>query len=175
MNLFSKIALTFCFPCLALFQTGCMDAGYDRIPERIDGYAGINLFIFHASWCGYCNMELPALKKLYAEYAPCGVHFMGVNEDDSKEIMEAFVQKMEIPYPVVHWDYELMKKFGHPRAIPSHFLIDSTGKVVLREIGPIDPQKLRTQLDKTLGESLKGTSKNCFGKENLSETKRWQE
>lgn len=153
---FSKIAAFFCLAFL-LGETSCSDAAYDRIPERIDGYEGIHLFIFHASWCSYCNAELPMLKSLHRDYAPCGIRFLGVNEDDSKEIMEDFVKKAEIPYPVVHWDFALMKKFGHPRAIPSHFLVDSSGNILLRKIGPLDSLEIREKLDGVLGKSLR----NC--------------
>lgn len=156
MNFFSRIAFGFLF-LWCLFATSCGDAAYDRIPERIEGYEGIHLFVFHASWCAYCNQELPLLKSLYREYAPCGVHFLGVNEDDSEGIMKDFVREKEIPYPVIHWDFSLMKKFGHPRAIPSHFLIDSSGSIVLRKIGPLDSAETRQRLDRLLGEALR----NC--------------
>ncbi len=156
MNFFSKIALAF-FSLWCFCETSCSDTAYDRIPEKIEGYEGIHLFIFHASWCAYCNQEIPLLKSLYTEYAPCGVHFLGVNEDDSKEIMDDFVKEREIPYPVIHWDFSLMKKFGHPRAIPSHFLIDSSGNIALRKIGPLNSAETRKKLDSLLGESLR----NC--------------
>lgn len=156
MKLFSKIAFAF-LSLWCLCETACSDAAYDRIPEKIEGYEGIHLFIFHASWCAYCNQEIPLLKSLYGEYAPCGVHFLGVNEDDSEDIMNDFVKDREIPYPVIHWDFSLMKKFGHPRAIPSHFLIDSSGNIALRKIGPLDSTETRQKLDSLLGESLR----NC--------------
>lgn len=156
MKLFSKIAFAF-LSLWCLCETACSDAAYDRIPEKIEGYEGIHLFIFHASWCAYCNQEIPLLKSLYGEYAPCGVHFLGVNEDDSEDIMNDFVKERDIPYPVIHWDFSLMKKFGHPRAIPSHFLIDSSGNIALRKIGPLDSTETRQKLDSLLGESLR----NC--------------
>lgn len=156
MNLFSRIALTF-FSLWCLNATSCGDAAYDRIPEKIEGYDGIHLFIFHASWCGYCNQEIPLLKSLHREYAPCGVHFLGINEDDSEDIMREFAKEREIPYPVIHWDFALMKKFGHPRAIPSHFLIDSSGNIALRKIGPLDSTETRKKLDSLLGDSVR----NC--------------
>lgn len=134
--------------------TGCEDAGYDRIPERIDGYEGPHLFIFHASWCAYCNAELPLVKNLYAKYSPCGLRFLGVNEDDSPEIMQDYVKQAKIPYPVMHWDFQLMKKFGHPRAIPTHFLTDASGNIVLRKIGPLDSAETRQKIEAVLGDSL---------------------
>ncbi len=139
------IGITFAFCILS-----CSEAAYDRIPEKIEGYPGVSLFIFHTSWCGYCNAELPLLKKVYAEYSPCGLHMIGVNEDDNEKTMRAYVKAKEIPYEVVYWDFPLMKKFGHPRSIPTHFLVDSTGNISLRQIGPLDESVLRSKIEKAL-------------------------
>mgnify|MGYP003571444354 CR=1 FL=1 len=133
-----------------LCTSGCSDAVYDRIPEKVEGYPGVSLFIFHTSWCGYCNAELPLLKKIHAEYSPCGLRMIGINEDDNEKIMHAFVKAKEIPYEVVFWDFELMKKFGHPRAVPTHFLVDSTGNISMRQIGPLDETDLRKEIEKVL-------------------------
>ena len=36
---------------------------------------------FWATWCGPCVGEMPNMKKLYAEYKPKGVEFIGVSLD----------------------------------------------------------------------------------------------
>ena len=141
----------------ALFCAACSDAAYDRIPEKIEGYDGVTLFVFHTSWCGYCNMELPTLKQIYADYSPCGLHVIGINEDDDEKTMREFVKAKQIPYPVEHWNFQLMKKFGHPRAIPTHFLIDSSGSIKLREVGPLNDEIVRSQIERALGDA----AKNC--------------
>lgn len=159
MKPFSKIALPLSPVIFAILFGifGCSDLNYDRIPEKVEGYDGVNLFVFHASWCTYCNAELPLVKRLYKEYSPCGLHVIGVNEDEKREDMENYVQKKEIPYPVVHWDFKLMKKFGHPRSIPTHFLLDSSGNIRLRQIGPLDEKSVREKIESALGDAVK----NC--------------
>lgn len=135
---------------LALCLSSCSDAAYDRIPEKVEGFPGVSLFIFHTSWCGYCNAELPLLKEIHAEYSPCGLHMIGINEDDNESTMHAFVKAKQIPYDVIYWDYPLMKKFGHPRSVPTHFLVDSTGNIKMRQIGPLNEEILRLQIEKAL-------------------------
>ncbi len=154
MNFFSKIATLLPFAIAGFCGTSCSDAAYDRIPEKVEGYDGVNLFVFHASWCSYCNAELPLLKRLYREYSPCGLHVLGINEDDDESIMRKYVKEKEIPFPVVHWDYPLMKKFGHPRSIPTHILIDSSGSIRLRQIGPFKEAEARMQIEKALGNAV---------------------
>lgn len=143
--------LIFCaWLIFAVTLSSCSDASYDRIPEKVEGYPGVTLFIFHTSWCTYCITELPLLKKIHAEYSPCGLHMIGVNEDDNEKTMEAFVKAKEIPYKVVYWDFALMKKFGHPRSIPTHFLVDSTGNILLRQIGPLNEKDLLSKIENAL-------------------------
>jgi thioredoxin 1 len=44
---------------------------------------------FWATWCGPCMMTKPILEKLAKEYGD-SVHFMPVNADDSREVLEQF-------------------------------------------------------------------------------------
>ena len=71
--------------------------------------------------------------------------------------MREFVKAKQIPYPVEYWNFQLMKKFGHPRAIPTHFLIDSSGSIKLREVGPLNDEIVRSQIERALGDA----AKNC--------------
>jgi len=100
---------------------------------------------------------MPLVKKLYADYSPCGLNIVGVNEDDGKSSMEKFVKSENIPFPVIFWSYELMNQFGNPRAIPANFLLDSAGNVRMRVLGPLREQDVRIEIEKTLGEK----AKNC--------------
>ncbi|MBI5825148.1 MAG: thioredoxin [Chloroflexi bacterium] len=44
---------------------------------------------FWAAWCGPCMMTKPILEKLAKEYGD-SVHFMPINADDSREVLEQF-------------------------------------------------------------------------------------
>ena len=57
---------------------------------------------FWATWCGPCVAEMPAMKKLYAEYKDKGVEFIGVSLDHKEGglgQLKAFVAKEGIPWP----------------------------------------------------------------------------
>jgi thioredoxin 1 len=44
---------------------------------------------FWATWCGPCMMTKPILEKLAKEYGD-SIHFMPINADDSREVLEQF-------------------------------------------------------------------------------------
>ncbi|MCK9181368.1 MAG: TlpA family protein disulfide reductase [Fibrobacteraceae bacterium] len=157
MRQITKFALFSSLLLIPLFSVSCQDPAFNKIPEKVEGFQGTTLVVFHASWCGYCIREMPLVKKLYADYSPCGLNIVGVNEDDGKSSMEKFVKSENIPFPVIFWSYELMNQFGNPRAIPANFLLDSAGNVRMRVLGPLREQDVRIEIEKTLGEK----AKNC--------------
>jgi thiol-disulfide isomerase/thioredoxin len=92
---------------------------------------------FWATWCGPCVAEMPNMKKLYAEYKPKGVEFIGVSLDESKETggldkLKEFVAKNEITWPQYYqgkgWESDFSRGWGI-NSIPAVFVVDPEGKL----------------------------------------------
>lgn len=45
----------------------------------------VTVYMFYASWCGYCKRALPQLSDMYEEFREKGVRFVGVNQDSIVE------------------------------------------------------------------------------------------
>jgi peroxiredoxin len=111
---------------------------------------------FWATWCGPCIGELPNVKENYKKYHEMGFDVVGISLDQSKEKLEAFIEKEELPWAQLY-DEEIQKGKGwnHPvaqfygiSAIPAAILVDKDGKVVsMNARGP----ELSKQLEKLLG------------------------
>jgi len=110
---------------------------------------------FWATWCGPCVQEMPNMKKLYAEYKPKGVEFIGVSLDQPKEEggldkLKKYVADNEIGWPQYYqgkgWQSEFSQSWGI-NSIPAVFIVDAEGKLYSVEA--------RGKLDTLIPELLK--------------------
>jgi thiol-disulfide isomerase/thioredoxin len=95
-----------------------------------------------ASWCYPCRAESPALAKIAADSQHLGVRFVGIDEQDNTIKAVAFVTTTGATYPqLIDSDGKLLQslRLVPPSAIPSTLVLDSSGFVAARIIGPIDP------------------------------------
>lgn len=150
----------------ALSLLGCGQAGFQTMPTKIANFEGntvegnvssyekekgrATLIVISASWCGACNSELPALKKLDNDYSGKGLKILVVNEDDDIETAAKYKQAKNIKWPMLHWNYEMMNKLGNPGVIPVHYLVNSRDSIERIDVGVFDNSKLRHELDRLL-------------------------
>jgi thiol-disulfide isomerase/thioredoxin len=92
---------------------------------------------FWATWCGPCVAEMPEMKKVYAEFHPKGVEFLGVSLDQPEsagglEKLKAFCKEKEIPWPQYYqgngWESTFSKSWGID-SIPCMFVVDADGNL----------------------------------------------
>lgn len=73
--------------------------GYQKILEQYHGQAV--LVTFWAAWCEPCRDEYPMLNELAKEYAPKGLHVVGVDLDDDGDLipMRRFLARYKPIFP----------------------------------------------------------------------------
>jgi peroxiredoxin/Cu/Ag efflux protein CusF len=94
---------------------------------------------FWATWCIPCRAEMPALDALYQLYKDRGLDVVGVNLDKlSTTTVEDFLKEVKVTFHVVldpSWSTaQAYKVVG----LPTTYLIDRAGNVVVREVGERD-------------------------------------
>ena len=113
---------------------------------------------FWATWCGPCIGELPNVKENYKKYHDKGFDVVAISLDRSREPLDKFIEKEEIPWTQLYdEDVQKGKGWNHPMAqhyginsIPAAILVDKDGKVVsMRARG----EELSKQLEKLLGKA----------------------
>jgi thiol-disulfide isomerase/thioredoxin len=104
--------------------------------ERLEGTIPslkdkVVLVDFWASWCGPCKASFPALKEIHAKYAGQGLVIVAVSIDESKSDMAAFLKKNTVPFVAVRDAKGSLAEKLDIQSIPTSFLVDRTGKIVM--------------------------------------------
>ncbi len=87
------------------------------------------LLDFWESWCGYCILALPKIKKVYADFHSKGLEVVGVTTENFSK-MEKLIAANELPYPNLKADDRILKKYDI-NARPNYVLIDKEGKILI--------------------------------------------
>ena len=105
------------------------------VPSSLDLIAPEIKFVnFWASWCAPCRAEHPMLKKI----AELNYSVIGVNYKDDPEKALAFLDELGDPYTKVGADLSGRNGLNWGLyGVPETFIIDESGKILLRHAGPI--------------------------------------
>jgi thiol-disulfide isomerase/thioredoxin len=115
------------------------------------------LINFWATWCGPCREEFPDLVRIGADYKARNLDFVLVSLDDPSEIktgVPRFLQKMGAQmaaYLLNENEPDAAINAVDPEwagSMPATFLLDGAGQLVYKHLGPINPEELRTELEK---------------------------
>lgn len=124
----------------------------DRKPVELKDYRGkVVLVSFWATWCGPCIKEIPSLNSLQEEYGPKGFSVIGISMDEGgPSVVKKMMKRTGINYPVVMGDRKTGRDFGGIFGIPTSFLIDQSGTIVMRYTGWISHDELEKDIKKVM-------------------------
>jgi len=115
----------------------------DGDPVSLDDYRGsVVLVNLWATWCPPCREEMPTLETFYEKYKSNGFVLIGVNQEETQEVVAPFVKEFGLTFPIwLDLDYLAQREFNTMN-LPSSYVIDRTGKVRLMWIGGISKKNL---------------------------------
>ncbi len=123
--------------------------GIDGQPVSIENIESKVIIIdFWASWCTPCLKSVKTtLKPLYDSYDRSEVEIIGISNDIQESKWRAAVNKWGLQWKNV-WDADrsLVRSYDVP-AIPTYFIVDSTGKMLAANVYSND---LRSEVKKAL-------------------------
>lgn len=95
---------------------------------------------FWATWCPPCRRELPSLEALHRQLHPKGVVVLAVNAEETHEKIQAFTAALDsaITFPLLMDEQGAVMREWGVQALPTTFVVDRRGRVVLHALGGRD-------------------------------------
>lgn len=96
-----------------------------------------------ATWCPPCKEEMPTLEAFYRKYQSQGFVIVAINDGDPTEDVIQFAQEYGLTFPV--WldpTYIATEQAFKTLSLPSSFVIDREGTIVLSWVGGINAKTL---------------------------------
>ena len=120
-------------------------------PRRLRDWVGKPLLVnFWATWCAPCREEMPLLSVANEQYAAKRLQIVGIGIDSGANIAE-FVKSVQIAYPILvagSAAIDLMRKLGNTAGgLPYTIVLEPSGAVVGRKLGPYSQRELTAVLD----------------------------
>lgn len=107
-----------------------------------DNLGSVVLVNLWATWCPPCREEMPTLQSFYEKYKAKGFVLIGINQEETVEVVEPFVNEFGLTFPIwLDIDYQAQREFNTMN-LPSSYVIDRDGRVRLMWIGGISKKNL---------------------------------
>jgi cytochrome c biogenesis protein CcmG/thiol:disulfide interchange protein DsbE len=115
------------------------------------------LINFWATWCAICRSEIPALEQAYQSYRDRGVVLLGVDVREDAATVQTFAAQTGMTFPLaVDADGAVSDQY-QVRGIPTTVIVDASGVVRARRLGPLTPDKFAAYVDPLLAAPVTAT------------------
>ncbi len=165
MNLRSTLVVSATIAVIALLGYGLLSKGNSGIAlgdpapatslSVLDGkgrrsiadYRGKWVMVnFWASWCQPCREESADIQSFYKSHAGDNFTVVGIDTRDLTDDGRAFIRRYGLTYPQLRdGDGGQAREFG-TTGVPESFLFDRSGKLRLKQAGPVDAKYLKDNI-----------------------------
>jgi cytochrome c biogenesis protein CcmG, thiol:disulfide interchange protein DsbE len=108
-----------------------------------------------ATWCPPCVEEMPSMQRLYEDLSPHGLRMVAVSIDAPRgrrdragnpggDIQE-FAERFDLTFDIWHDPEGGIQRTYRTTGVPESFVIDRSGTIVRKVIGPTDWDSQRNQ------------------------------
>lgn len=105
---------------------------------------------FWATWCSPCRGEIPEFNRFYQDYKARGLELVAVNLQEEASLVSEFTEEYRMRFPVLLDAQGKVAKEYHITAIPSTFILDGHGKILLARRGMMDYDQLKAVIEEYL-------------------------
>jgi thiol-disulfide isomerase/thioredoxin len=110
----------------------------DGQSTTLTAYRGkVVILNFWATWCSPCREEMPSMEILYKRFKNNGLEILAVDGGEDEATVQQFVRNGSYTFPVLMDKNGMVNYVYGIQAIPTSFIIDREGKILIRIIGSI--------------------------------------
>lgn len=157
----SKTLITF-FSALLLFPLAAFaaqPAPNFKLPTHksevsLSAYRGKVVYVdFWASWCEPCRKSFPWMNELQVRYGK-DLKIIAINLDQKRDDAMGFLNKLKPKFTVVFDPAAKTAEAYQVKGMPSSFLIDRRGRIVVSHVGfrPSDKAELESHIEKLISQ-----------------------
>ena len=115
---------------------------------------------FWATWCLPCRAEMPLLQAMSERHKDAGLLVLGLSVDrTSPADVTQWLRERHITYPVAMVGRDVESAFGGVQGYPTSVLLDRTGLVRYKVLGPLAMASLEPAVRRLLNESPASSAK----------------
>jgi peroxiredoxin len=114
---------------------------------KLSDYEGKAVLIFFwATWCKYCEMEMPEVQKVYQAYRDQGFVVLAVDVGESAGKARKYRDKHSLTFPVLNDDGSDVSSKYRVTGFPTHFFVNPSGVISSVNVGTLNYVGLNTKV-----------------------------
>ena len=93
-----------------------------------------------ATWCPFCKKQNPHLQLLHEAVGGKGLTVLTFAIDDDVALVRDYQRRYTYTFAAARYTPQVERWFGRRRSLPELYVVDRSGRVVLREEGEMFPE-----------------------------------
>jgi thiol-disulfide isomerase/thioredoxin len=93
-----------------------------------------------ATWCPFCKKQNPHLQRLHETAGGKGLLVLTFATDDDVSLIRHYQRRYGYTFAVARLSPQVERWFGKRRSLPELYVVDKSGRMVLREEGEMFPE-----------------------------------
>ncbi|CAG0992399.1 Thiol-disulfide oxidoreductase ResA [Anaerolineales bacterium] len=114
---------------------------------KLSDYEGKAVLIFFwATWCQYCEMEMPEVQKIYQAYRDQGFVVLAIDVGETAGKARKYRDKHSLTFPILNDDGSDVSSKYRVSAFPTHFFVTPSGVISSVNVGTLNYGGLNTKV-----------------------------
>jgi thiol-disulfide isomerase/thioredoxin len=121
-------------------------------PVSLDQWHGHPILInFWATWCGPCEIEMPAIQEAYKQHQDEGLVVLAIAVEEEQDQVEQFFQERQLTFQALLDDGTATRAY-RVFGLPTSYFVAADGTIAASHMGMLTNSQIEKYLSDTLAE-----------------------